>query len=246
MEWGAAPELVGPRHYYRVGLMARVLAGWLPPAGAPRVLDAGAGRGTLAALLAARGYRVTALDASAGFTAYLAAAGRGPAADRVLPVQGDVTRLPFAGGAFAAVVCGEVLEHVADDAAAVAELARVLQSGGLLVATVPLGRARYTWLDRWAGHLRRYERDELVERLTAGGFAVLTVRQLGFPLGLLYERWVQRPVLGQAAQGADRATLAQRFGGAAVTRALGTALFRLDEPCSALPYGTGLLAVARR
>jgi len=192
MSWGAAPELVGPRHHFRVGLMARLLASYLPrvvePAGQPgqpppRVLDAGAGRGTLSRALARRGYRVIALEESAAFVDYLR---RGPAMENPSPavrvVQGDVAALPLAAGQFAAVVCGEVLEHLADDAAAAAELARVLAPGGLLVATVPAGRARYGWLDRWAGHARRYDREELGALVEGAGLAVLRPAPLGLPL----------------------------------------------------------------
>jgi SAM-dependent methyltransferase len=45
--------------------------------------------------------------------------------------------LPFAAGSFDAALCTEVLEHVPDDRALLAELARVLKPGGVLVVTVP-------------------------------------------------------------------------------------------------------------
>lgn len=45
--------------------------------------------------------------------------------------------LPFAGAAFDAVVALDVLEHVSDEARMVAEIARVLRPGGLLVLSVP-------------------------------------------------------------------------------------------------------------
>ena len=44
-------------------------------------------------------------------------------------VQGDATRLPFADATFDRVIASEVLEHIADDVAAMGELARVLQAG---------------------------------------------------------------------------------------------------------------------
>lgn len=47
--------------------------------------------------------------------------------------QGNLEALPFADGSFDLVLCTQVIEHVVDGAAAVAELARVLRSGGRLV-----------------------------------------------------------------------------------------------------------------
>jgi SAM-dependent methyltransferase len=52
-------------------------------------------------------------------------------------VRADVVALPFRTGAFDAVKATEVLEHVADPAAALRECARVLEAGGHLVMTVP-------------------------------------------------------------------------------------------------------------
>ena len=52
-------------------------------------------------------------------------------------VQGDALRLPFADGTFDRVIASEVLEHIPDDAPAMAELARVLRPGGTMAVTVP-------------------------------------------------------------------------------------------------------------
>lgn len=52
---------------------------------------------------------------------------------------GDATCLPFADGAFDAVICSEVLEHLPDYHAALAEMCRVLRPGGRLCITVPHG-----------------------------------------------------------------------------------------------------------
>jgi SAM-dependent methyltransferase len=215
------------------------------------VLDAGAGRGTLTRLLVGRGYRVAALDAAAAFLSYLrgravsdpaSTRGSGPA----VAVRGDVAVLPFATAAFDGVVCGEVLEHVDDDGAAVAELARVLRPGGVLVATVPAGRARYSWLDRWAGHARRYERAELDRLVRARGFAVLRLHHWGFPFGLLYERLVQRPVLARHAREGATSAATVRLGRARLVNRAATALFTCDRLCDGAPWGPGLLLVARR
>ena len=56
-----------------------------------------------------------------------------PAAD----VQADLTDLPFADGAFDVLLTSHVLEHIRDDRAAMAELARVVRPGGWAVVMVP-------------------------------------------------------------------------------------------------------------
>jgi SAM-dependent methyltransferase len=52
-------------------------------------------------------------------------------------VRLDATCLPFADGAFDAVICAELLEHVYDPRLVLREAARVLAPGGRLLATVP-------------------------------------------------------------------------------------------------------------
>ena len=77
--------------------------------------------------------------------------------------------LPFDGGAFDLAVALDVLEHVADDEAALRELARVVAPGGRLLVTVP----QYGWLwgehDVLAHHHRRYTRSLLLGRAAAAG-----------------------------------------------------------------------------
>jgi 2-polyprenyl-6-hydroxyphenyl methylase/3-demethylubiquinone-9 3-methyltransferase len=51
----------------------------------------------------------------------------------VLPVRGSVLAVPLADGCADVVVAGEILEHVEDDVAVLAECARLLRPGGTLV-----------------------------------------------------------------------------------------------------------------
>jgi len=51
--------------------------------------------------------------------------------------QGDVTTLPVRSAAFDVAVCWDVLEHLPQPEAAIAELARVLRPGGLAVLALP-------------------------------------------------------------------------------------------------------------
>jgi SAM-dependent methyltransferase len=103
-------------------------------------------------------------------------------------LRADITQLPLADGSFDLVLCSHVLEHVPDDARAIAELFRVLRPGGTALVQVPYESAadrtdedpsitdprervrRFGQFD----HVRLYGRD-LVERLGAAGFDVETV-----------------------------------------------------------------------
>src|SRR5213078_89565 len=73
-------------------------------------------------------------------------------------ISGSVLQMPFASASFDLAVCLDVLEHLEDDRAALAELRRVVAPGGSLLVTVPA----YQWL--WSGHdvinhhCRRYTR----------------------------------------------------------------------------------------
>ena len=108
--------------------LAAARAALIPPADRPGavLVDAGCGGGLLAPHVAGKGYRHVGVD--------LRRAGLRQAAEHgVRPVNGDVTALPIATGAADVVAAGEILEHVTDLPAAVAELSRVLRPGGLLV-----------------------------------------------------------------------------------------------------------------
>ena len=151
-----------------------------------RLLDAGAGRGRHAFEAARRGARVVALDsdpAELAEAAELLAAMEvaGEAGAGWATAAGDAARLPFDDAVFDRVIAAEVLEHVPDDTAAMAELVRVLRPGGTLAVTVP------RWLPErvcWAlsedyhaprvegGHVRVYRRRPLLSALRAAGVRV--------------------------------------------------------------------------
>lgn len=152
------------------------------------VLDAGAGFGRHAFETARRGARVVALDYAldevAGTRNTLAAmvvAGEIPEDRYVGVLRGDATGLPFADAAFDRVVTSEVLEHIQDDVAAIAELTRVLKPGGVLAATVPAWfPEKLNWMlsDEYhapkapGGHVRIYSATELKAKLGAAGLHV--------------------------------------------------------------------------
>jgi 2-polyprenyl-6-hydroxyphenyl methylase / 3-demethylubiquinone-9 3-methyltransferase len=108
--------------------IAAARATLIPPATRPGavLVDLGCGAGLLAPHAARLGYRHVGVD-------LVGASLRLAAQHGVLAVRGDVQRLPIADGVADAVSAGEILEHVPDHEAAVAEACRVLRPGGTLV-----------------------------------------------------------------------------------------------------------------
>lgn len=96
------------------------------------VLDLGCAGGFMAEAIARRGARVTGIDPAVDAVA----AARAHAAGGGLDIRYDVgvgEALPYADDAFDAVVCVDVLEHVADLDKVIAEVARVLKPGGVFL-----------------------------------------------------------------------------------------------------------------
>jgi SAM-dependent methyltransferase len=153
-----------------------------------RVLDVGSGFGRHVYECARRGARVVALDHAADEVVetrntLAAMVEQGEITpDRLIGVlRGDARRLPFPDATFDVVITSEVLEHIQDDVAAIAEMVRVLKPGGRFAATVP---AQLPETINWklsdeyhapkspGGHVRIYSRTELTAKLRAAGLIV--------------------------------------------------------------------------
>ena len=85
---------------------------------------------------------------------------------------GSITALPFADESFDLVAALDIIEHVDDDDAALAELARVVAGGGVLVIATPLHPSRFTVFDEFVGHRRRYEPERLLAKLADRGMTI--------------------------------------------------------------------------
>ena len=83
-----------------------------------------------------------------------------------------VTALPYADASFDLVAAFDIVEHVAEDEAALMELSRVLKLGGSLLLSMPLHPSRWTAFDDMVGHHRRYTLEELVAKLSTAGLEV--------------------------------------------------------------------------
>lgn len=94
-------------------------------------------------------------------------------------LQADVCALPLDDASVDMAVSANLLEHVPDDEAALAELRRVLTPGALAVLVVPTAPSTYDYYDRFLGHVRRYARGELAAKARSAGLEVIEDAHLG-------------------------------------------------------------------
>lgn len=237
--WGTQPEMFGPRHEHRLGMIVREVERL--PRGA-RILDGAVGLGQLAARMQQRGYRVFGIDYSFDAALHVRKTTRVPV------VVGDMTRMPFRDGAFQGLTTGETLEHLDDDAAAAREIGRVLANGGTCIATVPALQSLWSASDDYYEHRRRYSREQLATIFSA--LHIEKAKYWGFPVVLTYDTLFLLPMNKRRARHkvADDATLQSvaKVGRARGLVRLIQAVFSLDRLFSWIPFGPGLLLVAKK
>jgi SAM-dependent methyltransferase len=163
-----------------------------------RVLEVGAGMGTLSALLLDRELLV-ASDVDEQMLAAMRRRFAGQAHVKV--EQLDLERLPVArlrDYRLDTVLCVNVLEHVQDDRTALAAMARLLPPGGHLLLQVPALEWLHGSLDTALGHHRRYARQPLARLLEEAGLRVVHLSYanvLGIAGWLLNSRVLRRTLL---------------------------------------------------
>lgn len=133
------------------------------------VLEAGCGEGYGADLIASVARRVVAVDYDAATVAHVRT--RYP---RVAVLAGNLASLPLPNTSVDVVVNFQVIEHLWDQPQFVAECARVLRPGGLLLMSTPNRITFSPGLDTPVNpfHTRELNARELAELLTGGGFGI--------------------------------------------------------------------------
>lgn len=161
----------GPMARHSRRLMLRMTADLTPT----RILDIGCGEGSLLQSLRAAHPQAHVTGTDLATTAVDLARAQIPGGTfAVLDVSKDA--LPET---FDLVVCADVVEHIEDDEAALANMAAMTNPGGHLVVATLQGRMRD--FEKGVGHLRNYARGELEAKIERAGLQVDRVIAWGFP-----------------------------------------------------------------
>jgi glycosyltransferase involved in cell wall biosynthesis len=183
LRWSVLDDAYGDDEYGAQILLeigrARRFNDWMAEALRPhlgnRVLEIGAGIGTLTSCFLPR-ERYVASDVNPHYLHYLRnyALGKPYLEVREIDVQRREHFTELAE-AFDTVLLVNVLEHVADDAGALANVRSALAPGGRVVALVPAQPALYGTLDEALGHRRRYAPETLRAALERSGLELESV-----------------------------------------------------------------------
>ena len=125
-------------------------------------IDIGAGNGLVLRFFKDRGYSVTGMELSQELCNAMK---KNPQMKNITIVQGNITE-KRGNESFDYVLASDVIEHIKDDQKALQNLFSYVKKGGLLILTVPahshlLGKRDMAW-----GHFRRYDKRDLVEKVS--------------------------------------------------------------------------------
>jgi SAM-dependent methyltransferase len=153
------------RHWWykeRRALLARELRRLPDPGFA---LDIGAAGGGNTRVLMAHGWRAAAMDYADSVAGVSQARG-------IPAMRADARQLPLRSGSCGLLTAFDVLEHIDEDHLAAAEMARVLQPGGVALIAVPCDMALWSAHDEAVGHVRRYSRSGLASCVEKAGLSI--------------------------------------------------------------------------
>lgn len=199
------------------------------------LLDIGAGAGGVSALLGWPPEEIVLIEGSEALV-------HGARARLGLPgIQASVNQIPVADEGAAVVALLDVIEHLADPGAALAEAARVLRPDGRLIVNVPAHRWLWSSADVELGHHRRYTRGTLRAELINAGFQPVVLTHVFS--WLVAPVWLvrRRAAPGKAELGLDRRSPLIDFASLVLT-----AIERRAIGHVSIPFGTSVLCVAAK
>lgn len=146
-------------------------------------IEIGCGAGGFSKMLCSEGMQGIGLDFSQDAIS-LAAQNLAPyiASGQFSLIYGDLFNLPDNNTKADIAISFMVMEHVEDDIEFVKKIARHVKPGGLIILGVPGRRDCWSIEDETVGHLRRYDRADLLKVLNKAGLSKEDVWSIAVPI----------------------------------------------------------------
>jgi SAM-dependent methyltransferase len=202
---------------------------------AGHVVEYGAGAGTVSSSLVPFAAKLTLVEPSVNLVSVLRRRFETLPQVEVVDASLEEHAIRMGNDTADTIVLVNVLEHVADDRAALKQLIRALKPGGKLLLFVPALRFLMSRLDKMLGHFRRYHKAELVGKVGAAGGDIVSCRYfdlIGVGPWLVINR-----LLGSTSFNPALVTLNDRFV---------VSVSRTIERLGYLPFGKNLILVATK
>jgi len=173
-------------------------------------------------------------------------------------VQASVNSIPIRDSSLDLIICADVLYHngVPDDVAALAEMGRCLNPGGLIVLNLPAFNWLYSEHDKAIHTARRYSRKEVEDKIRKAGLTPVRVRYWNWllfpPLAImrLTRKLIGsgRPRAGAEKQAGSPAPKSDLYQLPRFLNELMNLLLKMEITLAGLPVPAGLsiIAVARK
>lgn len=243
MKWYPTPSYL---------LKRKIILDALKQANISNFLEVGCGAGDLLMALDNEGYSGVGIDISADAVAM--------AEQHRLSQRITVKQVGLEGVTeqFDAVIASEVLEHWEDDRAFLCKLAGRIAPGGYLLLTVPAHMDKWGANDDFCGHVRRYERNELLEKLSGCGLDSIRIISYGVPIYNLMKPFYDRAIKKKLAAGSMQDERTRNSGGMWLFTGLSSLFNLLFNDFTMSPFyllqrfffnsdlGNGYFAIARK
>ena len=166
----------GPTTLFRHKLLLNLLDQVKPE----QILEIGFGNGDLLLKMNRKGFKGTGIDFSAAAVEEFLQKHKNTALTFSIK-HGLAESLLSTPERFNALIACEVLEHIKDDVKTLKNWNSLLAEQGHIILSVPARMKNWGHNDEYAGHVRRYEKEELTTKLNKAGFEIVNFCSYGYP-----------------------------------------------------------------